>query len=108
MCDVRFGRRQEICPTSAVLIENGKVAAVGAGGPVKAPAGATVIDGRGKTLVPGLWDSHQHIGGDWNLLQNVATGMINDRSPGSMIDEAQSIIKRRAAATSFRPTGRSR
>ena len=93
-------------PDRAVLIANGKVAGVGAGGRVKAPAGAVVIDGRGKTLLPGLWDSHRHVGGDdWNLLQNVATGMTNYRSPGSMIDEAISIRKRRAAGDLLAPDG---
>ena len=90
----------------AVLIAGGKVAAVGAGGSIKAPAGTTRIDGRGKTLVPGLWDSHQHVGDDWNLLQNLATGMTNYRSPGSMIDEAQSIFKRRAAGDLLAPDGK--
>ena len=81
-------------PDRAVLVADGKVAAVGAAGSIKAPAGATVIDGRGKTLLPGLWDSHQHIGGDdWNALQNVATGMTNFRSPGTMIDEALSMLQ---------------
>ena len=90
----------------AVLVANGKVAAVGAGGSLSAPAGTTRIDGRGKTLVPGLWDSHQHVGDDWNLLQNLATGMTNYRSPGSMIDEAQSIFKRRAAGDLLAPDGK--
>ena len=81
-------------PDRAVLIADGKVAAVGAAGSIKAPAGATVIDGHGKTLLPGLWDSHQHIGGDdWNALQNVATGMTNFRSPGTMIDEALELLQ---------------
>lgn len=90
----------------AVLIAGGKVAAIGAGGSITAPAGATVVDGRGKTLTPGLWDSHQHVGDDWNLLQNVATGMTNYRSPGSMIDEALSIYKRRAAGDLLAPDGK--
>jgi imidazolonepropionase-like amidohydrolase len=93
-------------PDSAVLIADGKVAAVGAAGSIKAPAGATVIDGRGKTILPGLWDSHQHVGDDWNLLQNVATGMTNYRSPGSMIDDALSIYKRRAAGDLLAPDGK--
>ncbi|MGH6613673.1 amidohydrolase family protein [Sphingomonas sp.] len=93
-------------PNRAVLIADGKVAATGAAGSIKAPAGATLIDGRGKTLVPGLWDSHQHVGDDWNLLQNVATGMTNYRSPGSMIDEALSIYKRRAAGDLLAPDGK--
>ena len=93
-------------PDRAVLIADGKVAAVGAAGSIKAPAGASVIDGRGKTILPGLWDAHQHVGGDWNLLQNLATGMTNYRSPGSMIDEALSIAKRRAAGDLLAPDGK--
>jgi imidazolonepropionase-like amidohydrolase len=94
-------------PERAVLIADGKIAAIGAAGSIKAPAGAIVIDGRGKTLTPGLWDSHLHVGGDdWNLLQNVATGITNYRSPGSMIDEALSIFKRRAAGDLIAPDGK--
>jgi imidazolonepropionase-like amidohydrolase len=93
-------------PDRAVLIADGKVAAVGAGGSIKPPAGATVLDGRGKTILPGLWDSHQHVGDDWNLLQNVATGMTNYRSPGSMIPDALSIYKRRAAGDLLAPDGK--
>jgi len=93
-------------PGRAVLIADGKVAAVGAAGSIKAPAGATVIDGRGKTILPGLWDSHQHVGDDWNLLQNVATGMTNYRSPGSSIEDALSIYKRRAAGDLLAPDGK--
>lgn len=94
-------------PGRSVLVQGGKVNAVGAAGSIKLPKGATRIDGRGKTLLPGLWDSHLHIGGsDWNLLQNVATGITNYRSPGSMIDESLSIIKRRAAGELLAPDGK--
>ena len=72
----------------------------------EAPPGAVLINGRGKTLTPGLWDSHQHVGDDWNLLQNVATGMTNYRSPGTTIDEALSIYKRRAAGDLLAPDGK--
>ena len=90
----------------AVLIADGKVAAVGPAGSIKPPSNAVVIDGRGKTLTPGLWDSHQHVGDDWNLLQNVATGMTNYRSPGTTIEDALSIYKRRAAGDLLAPDGK--
>lgn len=93
-------------PDRAVLIADGKVAAVGAAGTMRVAAGTTVIDGTGKTLLPGLWDSHQHVGDDWNLLQNVATGMTNYRSPGSSIEDAESIYKRRAARDLLAPDGK--
>lgn len=93
-------------PDRAVLIADGKVAKVGAGGTLAAPKGATILDGRGRTLLPGLWDAHQHVGDDWSLLQNVATGMTHYRSPGSLIEDVQSIVKRRAAADLLAPDGR--
>jgi imidazolonepropionase-like amidohydrolase len=80
----------------AVLAQDGKIAAVGAAGSLKAPAGAQVIDGRGKTLVPGIWDSHLHIGDDWDVLSNMANGITSFRSPGTNFDRAIEATKRRA------------
>jgi imidazolonepropionase-like amidohydrolase len=42
------------------VIRGQKIAAVGVTGVVKVPNGATVIDARGKYLIPGLWDMHVH------------------------------------------------
>jgi imidazolonepropionase-like amidohydrolase len=81
----------------AVLASGGKIAAIGAAGAVTVPAGTRTIDGSGKTLVPGIWDSHMHIGDDWDVLANVANGITSFRSPGTMIDRAQSVAKRRAS-----------
>jgi imidazolonepropionase-like amidohydrolase len=41
-----------------VLIENGKIAQIGTS--VSAPANATVVDGSGKFLMPGIIDCHSH------------------------------------------------
>ncbi len=80
----------------AVLAQDGKIVAIGAAGSLKAPAGAQVIDGRGKTLVPGIWDSHLHIGDDWDVLSNMANGITSFRSPGTNLDRAVEATKRRA------------
>lgn len=80
----------------AVLAQDGKIAAIGAAGSLKAPSGAQVIDGRGKTLVPGIWDSHLHIGDDWDVLSNMANGITSFRSPGTTFDRAVDATKRRA------------
>jgi imidazolonepropionase-like amidohydrolase len=56
-----------------------------------------VIDGRGKTLVPGIWDSHMHIGDDWDVLANMANGMTSFRSPGTTFDRAVDAVRRRAS-----------
>jgi imidazolonepropionase-like amidohydrolase len=81
----------------AVLAADGKIKAIVAAGSMTPPPNTRVIDGRGKTLVPGIWDSHMHIGDDWDVLANVANGMTSFRSPGTMIDRAQAVMKRRAA-----------
>ena len=44
----------------AILLQNGKIAAVGA--TVNAPADAIVIDGAGKYVTPGIIDDHSHLG----------------------------------------------
>ena len=78
----------------AVLAGDGKIKAIAAAGSITPPPNVKVIDGRGKTLVPGLWDSHLHIGDDWSVLMNMATGITSFRSPGTDIDRAVDARKR--------------
>lgn len=53
--------------TPAVIIEDGKVTAVGARGALTVPEGATTIDLAGRTILPGFIDMHTHIVGDASL-----------------------------------------
>lgn len=45
-----------------LVVDGGKITAVGAMGSVTIPQGATVVDLAGKTIMPGLVDTHSHIG----------------------------------------------
>ncbi len=47
-------------PDSAILIRDGRIAAVGPRGQVSIPKGVPVVDGRGSSLLPGLWEMHAH------------------------------------------------
>jgi len=51
-----------------LLVQKGKILAVGDAAAVKVPADAVVIDAKGKVIMPGIVDSHSHIlepaGGD--------------------------------------------
>jgi imidazolonepropionase-like amidohydrolase len=63
-----------------------------------------VIDGTGKTLVPGLWDSHMHLGDDFSAVGEVALGVTSIRNPGGIsIELAQSQAKRRKEGTLVAP-----
>lgn len=66
-----------------VIVERGKIAAVGPADSTRVPAGAEVIDGRGRTLVPGLWDSHLHVYDDYTGLQELSMGVTSVRDPGN-------------------------
>src|SRR3954451_1354368 len=44
---------------ATVLVVNGRIQEVGAS--VKVPAGATRVDARGKTIIPGLINAHGHV-----------------------------------------------
>jgi imidazolonepropionase-like amidohydrolase len=50
-------------PNGVVVVHQGKIVAVGAEGSVAVPAGALRRDVSGKVLMPGLVDTHSHIGG---------------------------------------------
>jgi len=45
----------------SVLIESGRIVSVARKTGTKKPAGATVVDGKGQFLIPGLIDSHVHL-----------------------------------------------
>jgi imidazolonepropionase-like amidohydrolase len=86
-----------------VLTQGGKIVSVGAAAPAKLPADARVIDGKGKTLVPGLWDSHMHVGDDFQTVSELALGVTNCRNPGGPIELEVSQRERRNAGTLLAP-----
>jgi imidazolonepropionase-like amidohydrolase len=78
-----------------VVVDKGVITAVGARASVKVPAGAQVIDGAGKTLIPGMWDCHMHVGDDYTGLQELSMGVTSLRDPGN--DDARTIERRKRA-----------
>ncbi len=66
-----------------VVIEHGIISQIGTGASVHLPPAAQVIDGSGKTLVPGLWDAHQHVPDDASGPMLLALGITSVRDPGN-------------------------
>ncbi|MGK2935539.1 MAG: amidohydrolase family protein [Gemmatimonadaceae bacterium] len=98
--DVETGARR---PNQTVVTAGNRIAAIGSKSSVKIPAGATVIDGRGKFLIPGLWDMHTHLNSGpldsaTTLPSYVANGVTGIRelwgdAPGVMADSAAGITQ---------------
>jgi imidazolonepropionase-like amidohydrolase len=68
-----------------VIVRGNRIVTVAPSGSVRVPAGARVVNGRGKFLIPGLWDMHVHtatIGGRELLSLYVANGVTGVRDMG--------------------------
>jgi imidazolonepropionase-like amidohydrolase len=53
-------------PHGVVIFQDDQITAVGPSDEISVPAGAKVIDGAGKTALPGLADFHTHLVGGWD------------------------------------------
>ena len=79
-----------------VIVDKGLVAAVGPAASTKVPSNAQVIDGAGKTLIPGLWDVHMHVGDDFTGVQELSMGVTSIRDPGN--NNIQTMDRRKRVA----------
>ncbi|MGB5881451.1 MAG: hypothetical protein WBH85_15600, partial [Thermoanaerobaculia bacterium] len=68
-----------------VVVEGDRITAVARDGDVELPADAQVIDAKGKTLLPGLWDMHTHVSEVDGLL-NIAAGVTSVRDLANDVD----------------------
>ncbi|MEM9494948.1 MAG: amidohydrolase family protein [Pseudomonadota bacterium] len=67
----------EVARRATIFIQDGVISSVYKKR-VKAPDGATIIDAKGKMVLPALWDMHAHIGTD-NVFNYVSAGVLNIR-----------------------------
>jgi len=75
---------KEFPQPSTVVVDSGHIVAVGPKVSRSARRGAQVIDGRGRFLIPGLWDMHVHVtdAGAGALAEAVAAGVTGIRDLG--------------------------
>lgn len=84
-------RGDEVIPRGDILIENNRILAVGAHGKVPIPSDATVLNLRGKTIIPGLIDLHDHLHPipeiiperPWSLAAHLAYGVTTGLDPSA-------------------------
>src|SRR5688572_26462477 len=77
--DVRLFDGERVAEHRSVVMRDGVIAQVG-GAELAVPAGAQVVDGRGRTLLPGLIDAHVHLSeeAEADLRQSLAFGVTTD------------------------------
>ena len=73
-------------PDSVVLIRDGRIVAAGGRAEVPVAAGMPTVDGRGKTLLPGLWEMHTHASGVEFGPALLASGITTARDCGGEFD----------------------
>jgi imidazolonepropionase-like amidohydrolase len=73
-----------------IVIRDGKIAAIGTN--VQIPAGATVVDGTGRFVTPGLIDAHSHIGND--AINEGATAVSSMTDMGQVLNPTAIAIQR--------------
>ena len=90
---MRAARPDEVVENATIVIDRDRIASIVPGG--APPAGATVIDAKGKTVIPGLIDVHAHLhytAGDvlpeqeWRYLTNLDFGVTTVHDPSAATD----------------------
>ena len=79
----------KIAKDQNVVVEGSRIRSVGPA--ALAVAGAEVVDATGKTLLPGLWDMHSHVGDNDGLL-NLAAGVTTVRD---LANDTETLLARR-------------
>lgn len=74
----------EVRTDRAVLVIGKRIEQIAAAGTIMPPDDALVIDGRGRTLMPGLIDAHVHVWDEAELAGYLAHGVTGVRNMGGM------------------------
>ena len=91
-----------VTPGTSVLIRGARIVRVAPDAELAAPAGAQVIEARGRFLMPGLWDNHQHFGDNTGAL-DIANGVTSARDMGNDTDGFLKRVARFDAGTELGP-----
>jgi len=89
-------------PNATVVVEKGRIVAAGPSASTTVPAGARRIDVAGKTIIPGLWDSHAHLQQIEWIPTYISAGVTSVRDMGS---EWPLLVAMRSAIRSGKVTG---
>lgn len=95
-----------LLPAHSVVIEQGRITRVAPTRGLREPRGASVIDATGKTVIPGMWDMHDHVFLTTQTtasLRNLAIGVTGARDMAADTDIATSLMRRANAGEILAP-----
>lgn len=104
--DVFDAERGTLRSKHHVIVRGDRIVAVGPAASVPIPAGATVIDATGKTVMPGMWDMHTHAGPTSQTtggLAHLSLGITTIRDLAADIDVATQLRDRVATGEVLAP-----
>ncbi|WP_263410451.1 amidohydrolase family protein [Terriglobus tenax] len=88
---------------ATVYVREGKIAGISSAAKPLIPVGATVLDGTGKYLIPGLWDMHAHYEQvEWGPIY-LAAGVTTVRDCGNEFDYITTVSDTIAAGKGIGP-----
>jgi Tol biopolymer transport system component len=91
-------RGDEVIQDADIVVKNNRISAIGRRGSVAIPSGAKIFDVKGKTIVPGFIDIHDHWLNsqrdgvldlqNWDYMANLAYGVTTGRDPQTETNDA--------------------
>jgi len=95
-------RDLSVTPGMSVLVHNGHIVRVAQDADLKPSVSAEVVDARGRFMMPGLWDNHEHFADNDGAL-DLANGVTSARDMANDTDEFLERVARFDAGTELGP-----
>jgi hypothetical protein len=86
-----------------VLVRGDRIVRVGPDAGIKPSAGAEIIDAKGRFLMPGLWDNHQHLADSEGGALDLANGVTSARDMANDTDTFPQRVARYDDGSELRP-----
>jgi hypothetical protein len=101
----------EVIEKGDLVVKNRRIVGVGPTGTVPIPAGARNIDATGRTIIPGMWDLHNHLMVQseihrthaWQYEENLSYGVLGSRDPQAQMPDFMTYEDRIAAGQLLGP-----
>jgi cytosine/adenosine deaminase-related metal-dependent hydrolase len=94
-------RDLSVTPAASVVVRGERIVRVGPDADIKPSTNAEIIDAKGRFLMPGLWDNHQHFGDNDGAL-DLANGVTSARD---MANDTDTFLERVARFDNARELG---